>query len=388
MTTRRRAARAAASLCALSLVGACATGQADAATTSGTLVVGLVAPATGFAANYGPEALEGLTLALDEAQSRAGGRDIELVQVDEDVLDASQTLERIKSVVERDNARIIIGPQFGSNQQAVTAYLTQQGIPMFTMLGGDHSLAGDEGSAFVWPAADSRTAAPLGTYAAEELGYDTIATLAPDYAYGHHAIEGAVEAFTAEGGTVTQQQWVPLGTTDMLQYATALDRDVDALLMWLVPGDAASFIREYRNLGIDTPLLMFQGVFDPTYQEIGADLVGEIGLSEYNHLLDNPANAAFTAAYEERYGGIPNHTTAFAYAVGTTMVTALDESGGDASVDALRAALDGRELDTVIGTAVYDTDGIASSNREIVRAVQGADGRFEWEPLMTYENVG
>lgn len=181
---------------------------------------------------------------------------------------------------------------------------------------------------------------------------------------------------------------MPLGTTDMLQYATALDRDVDALLMWLVPGDAASFIREYRNLGIDTPLLMFQGVFDPTYQEIGADLVGEIGLSEYNHLLDNPANAAFTAAYEERYGGIPNHTTAFAYAVGTTMVTALDESGGDASVDALRAALDGRELDTVIGTAVYDTDGIASSNREIVRAVQGADGRFEWEPLMTYENVG
>lgn len=385
MVTRRIAT--AASLLALSLTAACATGDAGGADNDGEVVIGLVAPSSGFAANYGPEAAQGLELALQAVESEAGGAEIKLIKVDEDVLDSSQTLERVKKLVESDGADIVVGPIFGSSQQAVSAYLTQQGVPMFTMLGGDMTLAG-EGSAFIWPGADTKTAGPLGTYAAEDLGYDEIATLAPDYAYGKNAIQGATDAFEAAGGTVAQQQWVPLGTTDMLQYATALDKDVDALLMWLVPSDAAAFVREYRNLGIDVPLLMFQGVFDPTYQEIGEQLLGEIGLNEYNHLLDYEANAAFTRAYDEEFGGVPNQTTAFAYAVAQNILTALDETQGDASVDALREALDGTELDTVIGTASYDADGVAASNRTVVKSVEGEGGRFEWEPLKTYENIG
>lgn len=385
MVTRRIAT--AASLLALSLTAACATGDTGGADNDGEVVIGLVAPSSGFAANYGPEAAQGLELALQAAENEAGGAEIKLIKVDEDVLDSSQTLERVKKLVESDGADIVVGPIFGSSQQAVSAYLTQQGVPMFTMLGGDMTLAG-EGSAFIWPGADTKTAGPLGTYAAEDLGYDEIATLAPDYAYGKNAIQGATDAFEAAGGTVAQQQWVPLGTTDMLQYATALDKDVDALLMWLVPSDAAAFVREYRNLGIDVPLLMFQGVFDPTYQEIGEQLLGEIGLNEYNHLLDYEANAAFTQAYDEEFGGVPNQTTAFAYAVAQNILTALDETEGDASVEALREALDGTELDTVIGTASYDADGVAASNRTVVKSVEGEGGRFEWEPLKTYENIG
>ena len=377
----------AASLLALSLVAACATGEAGEAEDSGEIVVGLVAPTSGFAANYGPEAAQGIEMALEEAGYQASGADIKLVKVDEDVLDPSQTLERVKKLVEGDGADIVLGPIFGSNQQAVSAYLTQQDVPMFTMLGGDVALAG-ENSAFIWPGADKLTAGPLGTYAAEELGYDKIATLAPDYAYGQNAIQGITDAFEAAGGAVAQQQWVPLGTTDMLQYATALKKDVDALAMWLVPSDAAAFVREYRNLDIDVPLLMFQGIFDPTYQEVGGQLTGEIGLNEYNHLLDYPANEQFTAAYADKYDGIPNQTTAFAYTVGKNILTALDGSDGDASVEALRTALDGKPLDTIIGEASYDADGIAASNRFVVKAVKGEGGRFEWEPIKTYESIG
>lgn len=381
----RRLGTALLSILALTLT-ACATGGGGNDQPAGELTIGLVAPTSGFAANYGPEAAQGAELALDAVGYKSGNSTIKLVKVDENVLDPSATLEIVKNLVETQGADVVLGPIFGSSQQAVSAYLTQKGIPMFTMLGGAESLAGS-GSAFIWPGADSKTAAPLGTYAATDLGYKTIATLAPDYQYGRDAIQGITDAFTAQGGTVAQQQWVPLGTTDMLQYATAMDRNVDALAMWLVPSDAAAFVREYRNLGIKTPLLMFQGVFDPTFQEIGSALVGEIGLNEYNHLLDYQANQDFLAAYDDKYQGIPNQTTAFAYAVTQNIVRGLSDGGGDASVAALRGALGGKQLDTITGTASYNAEGIAASNRFIVEAVKDGS-RYDWKPIKTYENVG
>lgn len=364
-----------------------ATGAGVAAGGEESVTVGLLAPQSGFAANYGPEAMAGVEMALADLGDDVGV-EIEVITADEDVLDPSQTLERVKKLVESDGADVVIGPVFGSSQQAVAPYLSQQGIPMFAFLGASQSLA-ENGSAFVWPGADELTAGPMGDYAATELGYTRIATLAPDYAYGKALIGGAVDAFEEAGGEVVQQQWVPLGTTDMLQYATAMDTSVDALMMWLVPQDAAAFVREYRNLGIDVPLLMIQGVFDPTFQEIGADLVGELGLNEYNPNLDNPRNVAFVEAYGAAHdGAIPNQTTAFAYTVMDVVARGVEASGGDTSVDGLRTALAGLELDTVIGPATYSEDGIASSNRTIVEAVQAEDGHFIWQPLATYEGVG
>jgi len=377
-------------LCAVVMLGATACGDdkggGSADGGGDETVVGLVAPQTGFAANYGPEAQQGIDMALAKLGKDSSVK-IKIVTADEDVLDASKTLERVKKMVETDGAEIVLGPVFGSTQQAVAPYLSGRGLPWFSFLGAGKDLA-TKGSAFIWPGADSLTAGPLGTYAAEELGYKKIATLAPDYAYGHDTMDGAVKEFEAAGGEVAQQQWVPLGTTDMLQYATAMDTSVDALLMWLVPTDAAAFVREYRNLGIKVPLLMFQGVFDPTFQEVGEQLVGEIGLNEYNPDLDNATNKEFVAAYGEEFDGIPNQTTAFAYTVTNAIVAGLEKSDGEASLEALRKALDGLELDTVIGPAGYNSDGIASSNRTVVKAAKGADGRYIWEPVKTYEGIG
>ncbi len=355
--------------------------------TKASITVGVLVPQTGFAANYGPEAQQGIDMALAE-MGVDSGVEVKIITADEDVLDASNTLERLKKMVETDGAQIVIGPVFGSSQQAVAPYLTQAKIPWFSFLGASKDLAGSGGTAFVWPGADQLTAGPLGDYAAKTLGYKKIATLAPDYAYGHDSITGATDTFTAAGGKVIQQQWVPLGTTDMLQYATKIDKNADALLMWLVPSDAASFVKEYRNLGVKIPLLMFLGIFDPTFQEVGDLLVGEIGLNEYNPNLDNARNTAFVQSYKAKYNAIPNQTTAFAYTVMENIIQGVQKSGGKTSVEDLRAAMNGMALDTVIGPATYSPDGIASSNRYIVKAAQAADKTYIWDPIETYENVG
>ena len=69
-------------------------------------------------------------------------------------------------------------------------------------------------------------------------------------------------------------------------------------------------------------------------------------------------------------------------------MTALDADCGDATTQGLRTALADLPLDTVIGAAHYNADGMAVSNRVVVKATKGTDGRYEWEPVKTYENVG
>ncbi|MEO8754371.1 MAG: ABC transporter substrate-binding protein, partial [Casimicrobiaceae bacterium] len=95
----------------------CATRSYDAANDD-EFIIGLVAPTSGFAADYGPEAAQGLELALTKAGNEAGGKKVTVVKVNEDVLDPSQTLERVKKLVETDGADVVIGPIFGSSQQA------------------------------------------------------------------------------------------------------------------------------------------------------------------------------------------------------------------------------------------------------------------------------
>ena len=63
-----------------------------------SITVGVLAPQTGFAANYGPEAQQGIDLALAELGVDSSVT-VKIVTADEDVLDPSATLERLKKMV-------------------------------------------------------------------------------------------------------------------------------------------------------------------------------------------------------------------------------------------------------------------------------------------------
>lgn len=358
-----------------------------ASTSSGTIKIGLIWPFNGFASNYGPDGLAGARLALKEAHLSAGGRKVELVQANENVLDPSSTLTEVKRLVQQDGVNILLGPVFGSSQQAIAPYLKAHNVMSFVPYGATKELGGT-GNTISWPSLDTAFSAPLGGYLKNTLHLSRIATLAPDYVYGHNLLEGAVNSFKAAGGAVTQQQWVPLGTTDLLPYATNLTGNADALVMWLVPQDAATFIKDYRALNRKLPLILVNGLFDPTFQQIGSQIIGTYGLVDWSAALDNAANKDFVAAFKAANGGAtPDNNNAAAYTDTKIALAAITAAKGNTSFDSLKKAVEAVHLDTPYGTGSIDSQFYGVTSRTVVKVTQSSDGRYVWSPVTTFPNV-
>src|SRR5688572_29421018 len=90
---------------------------------AGPVKLGFIWLPTGVAADYGPEGKQAIELRLEQAGYTVAGRKVELVIGDEDALDATVTLDRVKKLVEQDRVDLLLGPLFGSSQQAVGPYL-------------------------------------------------------------------------------------------------------------------------------------------------------------------------------------------------------------------------------------------------------------------------
>lgn len=391
---RRRQRRArgfslvlAAAALVIALVAAGCGGSEKKSGSGGTIKVGLLWPFNGFASNYGPDGKAGVELALKQAGMEVGDKKIQLVTANENVLDPSQTLQAAKKLVQQDGAEVVLGPVFGSSQQAVGRYFASRKVLSIVPYTATRELA-QTGTYVSWPSLDTNFATPLGDYLYDKLGYRSIATLAPDYVYGKNLIEGAVKPFVAAGGKVAQSQKVPLGTTDLLPYASHLSRNVDALVMWLVPQDAASFVKAYKSLRIKVPLIMINGIFDPTFQEIGSQVEGTLGLMDWSLGIKNAENTKFVSEFRKANNDTaPNNNNAAAFANAQIMLAALEKSGGSTNVDELRKALQSIEVQTPYGPAKFDKLLAGVTSRTVVKATRESDGHYVWAPVETFDFV-
>lgn len=365
-------------------LSACSKPSSD---SSGPIKIGILEPFTGAYSNYGPDGLAGVKLALSAAGYKVGKRKITLVQGNENVLDPSQTVSEAKRLVQQQGVKIMVGPVFGSSQQAVAPYFKQNDVMSFVPYGATKELGGT-GNVVSWPSLDTQFSTPLGGYLADVLKYKRIATLAPDYVYGHNVIAGAVDSFEAAGGSVVQKQFVPLGTNDLLPYASKLSRNIDALVMWLVPTDEATFLRALRSLNITTPVIFVNGMFDPTFQQVGSQVAGSYGLVDWSLGLKNSANQAFIKAFRAaNANAYPDNNNAAAYTDTELALATIAKAHGSTAFADLKKAVTTIHLDTPYGPGSVDKNFYGVTDRTVVKASRDSSGRYVWEPIKTFTAV-
>jgi branched-chain amino acid transport system substrate-binding protein len=357
------------------------------------VVVGFVAPLTGVFAPTGQDLLNGFNLYLGKTGQRLAGRPVRFV-VEDDQFSPEVALTKIRKLHESDRVHLLTGIINSAAAYAMRGYIDQQAVPTVIAVAGGDDLTQRGRARFLvrigW-GASSQFAHPFGDYAARQLGYRRVATLADDFAFGHEWIGGFQRAFEEAGGRVVAKIWTPLGSADFSPYLARIPRDVDAVVGAVVGPVALRFVRQYQEFGLRDrlPLIGPGHMTDEVnLLQMGPEAVGLVTTLHYSAALENQWNRAFVQEYRARFNKIPNAYADAGYSTALWIDRALQRVGGQVTDRAaFIRAMEGLVVaDTPRGPLRLDSHGNIVQNIYI-RRVERVGTTLQNTVIHTYPNV-
>jgi branched-chain amino acid transport system substrate-binding protein len=221
--------------------------------------IGFPIPLSGPTAVYGEPILKGAELAIADINAAGGvlGRKLELVSRDSKA-NPAEAVRLARELIERDGVQFLAGTLTSAEAPAVSTIAKENKI-VFVAPSAKTSALTDAAHIhpYVFRTASNTTiegeAGAIVMAAWKDV--KTVATIAPDYAYGHDAIA----AFTAKlkqlrpDITIVDQQWPKLGESNFTPFITAqMSKHADAIYCDEFAGDFVSFAKQAAPLGYFT----------------------------------------------------------------------------------------------------------------------------------------
>lgn len=365
----------------------------DAPASGDTFRIGVLAPMTSWAGAIGVDMQQGWEMFLADQGIEVGDVTIETVWEDT-ASDPDTALTKARKLVEENAVDLVIGPVLASEGLVVGDYLTQAGVVNLAMTAAD-DLTQRLASPLVIRTGSftaSQMSFPAGDWAAEQ-GHRTAATICVDYAFGWESCGGFVSAFTAAGGTVTQQLWYPGDASDLSSYVSQLGSlDVDVIFVGSAGGtDSSNFYRTASDFGLlaKTPIVSNCCTNDQAIlADVGDIALGQISASFYAEGNDDPDVAAFVEQYEAEYGILPSLYSFAVYSTGQMIYDVLQGASSKLTGEALADAIRGVDLgSTIIGSGSLDEYGNPVGPVFIREVVKRADGTLVNAVIDTYDDV-
>ena len=365
-----------------------------------SLKIGVLATLEGTYTVLGEDGVRGLKTALAQANSMAGGRQIELVIGPTDASPES-AIRAARKIVEQDKVDIVIGPLSGSEGIAMRDYSKTQ--PQVTFING---ISGAQETTYVTPSENffrfnmdgAQWSAGLGDYIYNEKGYKTLATIGEDYSFVYTQVFGLVLEYCQAGGEITERLWVPLGTKDFGSIIAALPDDVDAIYLGLGGGDAVNFLNQYQQAGGDANLvggtIMVDGTVLSSKGSAKEALIGVPSSGPQADTWDDAKWQAFVKAYQDTFPPDQRFPSPSLLATGyynatSAMLQCVDQVGGDLSDGqaAFRSCLTNLELDAPNGKIKLDGNRQAVGTNFVSEVVELEDGNLATQLVTIKENV-
>ncbi len=344
------------------------------------LTVGVLVTLSGPGAVLGQHARDGFALALKQRGGKLGGREVNLVVVD-DELKPDVAVARAKRLVEQDHADFVVGPIFSNVLGAIMRPVTSSGAILISPNAGASTYAGKGCSPnfFVTSYENNQVHEVLGQVA-QERGYKRAFLMAPNYQAGKDAIAGFKSHFKGE---VLDEDFVPLTQLDFqADLARIASLKPDVVFAFMPGGLGVALVKQFRQSGLaeTTPFLSAFTVDESTLPAQQAAAVGLFGGMTWAPDMDNAANKAFAPAFEAEYKYVPASYAMQAYDAAQLIDSALKKTGGDvADKDRLRAAMKAADFASPRGAFKFNTNGYPIQDFYLVQVAQRPDGKFQTE---------
>jgi branched-chain amino acid transport system substrate-binding protein len=314
MKLTRRAAVVAALVTVLPLAS-CSSGLSkgnDKGSSTSSLKVGFLVPKSGVYASIGTDVERGMKLYLQQHDNKLGGRDVDLVTVDEGSSPQTGT-PAANRLISQDKVTVATGVVNSATANAIAPSFEKAQIPMISLA----QLAPGTTNSYWW--LDSYPNYETATAMADAIHEDKldggIYLMAADYSQGHAIMEGMTKLLTARGVKVLGAIYTPFGTT--LDYQPFLSKvkqsGAKAVYAFYAGADAVRYVQQFGQFGLSSGVKLYASlaVTEGNLKAQGDAALGVITDSEYSSELDNPLNKSFVAAYQKAYGDKP---TAYAEA--------------------------------------------------------------------------
>src|SRR5712692_10381174 len=290
--------------------------------------IGLLTVKTGPLAQGGIQMEQGTIRFLKDRNYTLAGRKVELVVADTGGNPAG-TKTKTQELTERDNVDMIFGPLAAFELLAITDYTAAAKMPILSLAAAEDMTQRRPNPYFVRASATSaQYLHPLADYAAKELKFRRVITIADDFAFGHEQMAGFQRVFEDAGGRVVKKLWPPLNTPDYTPYLAQVS-GVDAVVQGFAGSNPLKFMKQYKDQGLKLPVLGGGTACDDALlKSYGDEAIGMISCSFYTGDLDTPSNKRLVDGMVKDYGNIPGLYAAGLYINGIIAEAALEKTGG------------------------------------------------------------
>ena len=272
--------------------------------------VGVVAPFSGVAADFGRQMQAGIDTFFKLHGDTFAGRKIEVLVRDTGGPNPEVAKRLAQELVTRDKVDFLAGFGFTPEALAAAPVATEAKKPMVVMNAATSIVT--ERSPYIvrFSMTLPQVSAPMATWAAKN-GIRTVYTLVTDYAPGLDAEKQFKATFEAAGGKVVDSVRTPLRNPDFAPYVQRIkDAKPDAVFIFVPAGEqSVAFMKAFEERGLKEAGIRLIATGDLTdddvLQSMGEPVVGVISSHHYSAAHDSPENKAFVKAFKEVAKGLP-----------------------------------------------------------------------------------
>jgi branched-chain amino acid transport system substrate-binding protein len=352
--------------------------------------LGVIVTLSGPGAALGQQVRDGFALAVKDLGGKMGGRDVEVVAVD-DELKPDVAVTKVKGLLERDKVDFVVGPIFSNILQAIHRPVTESKTFLISPNAGPSTFAGKDCSPFFYVTSyqNDQVHEILGKVA-QDRGYKRMYLMVPNYQAGKDSVAGFKLDYKGE---IVEESYMPLNTLDFQPELSKISsQKPDALFTFMPGGLGVNLVKQYKQAGLadSIPVLSAFTVDESTLPAQQDAAVGMFGGANWAPNLDNPQNKKFVAAYEAAYSGVPGTYAFQAYDAAMLIDSAVKGVKGDLSnKDAVAAALKKADFTSLRGSFKFNTNGYPIQDFYLTKVAKRPDGKFQTEIVQkVFENYG
>ena len=316
---------------------------------------------TGNVANYGGMALDGLKLAIKQANDEGGinGKKINLIVAD-NKSEASEAANAATKLISTDKVKVLVGPATTSNVLATTQIATDNKIPLIAPTGTSPKITVENGQVkpFIFRSCfiDPLQGDVMATFASKTLQAKTAAVFI-DSSSDYSKSLGQVfkEKFEAAGGKVLIEEAFLQKDQDFKSTLTKIKAaNADVIFVPAYYEEVGKIVKQARELGITVPMLGTDGWDDAKLVEIaGAASLDNTFFSTHYSAQDKEVQG-FVEAFKAEYNKDANVFAALGYDAGKMLIDAIKRAGSDDPEKIRKALEETKDLQVATGTITID----------------------------------